>query len=506
MNYGKVYIAGAGPGDPELITIKALEILRKAQVVLFDKLANPVLLKEVNDSCELFFVGKEAGRHFVTQDKTIELLIEKAKEGKTVLRLKGGDPLIFGRGSEEALALKNEGISYEIIPGITAGAAAPAYAGIPLTHRKLVTQTVFLTAHESPDKPDTQIDWEHLANMKNTNLVIYMGVSSLPNVVDILIKKGMDPHNFAALIENGTMPYQRTVTGELREMPEIAKQHNIKAPAIFFIGPSVSLRQDLKWFEDKPLFGKRIVTTRAKDQSASLYQKLTKLGANVIPFKVIKTCFSDTRKNLGGYLNKNKFDWIIFSSENGVRYFFEALRQNRLDSRIIANSKIAVIGSGTALKLSSYYLNADFVPSTFTSKNFVEEFTSNEEIKNTNILRVKGDFKSDLITDSLRAAGANVDTFEVYKLLTDKPDENIIRDLKKKGADAFTFTSMSTVNHFFDVLGDIEAKRLLLQSKVISIGPVTSGILKEKGITNVINSSSYTIDGMIETLLKVFRK
>lgn len=248
MKKGKVYICGAGPGDPGLVTVKTFDIIRKCDVILYDNLANIELIRETKENCEKIFVGKEGGHHYVLQEETIKLLIQKANENKIVLRLKGGDPLTFARGSEEALALANEGIEFEIVPGITSGAAAAAYAGIPLTHRGLVTQTIFITAHESPDKPGNQVEWEQLAKMKNTNIVIYMGASIVPKIVEILLSFGMDKKTNAALIENGTLPIQRTFTSELHKIPSLMADKNLKAPLIFFIGPTVSLRDDLNWF------------------------------------------------------------------------------------------------------------------------------------------------------------------------------------------------------------------------------------------------------------------
>ncbi|MFC2130440.1 uroporphyrinogen-III C-methyltransferase [Bacteroidota bacterium] len=504
--YGKVYIAGAGPGDAGLITVKAMECLRNCDVIFFDRLANTELLMEARDDSEKIFVGKEAGHHYVSQEKTIELLIEKAKEGKKVLRLKGGDPLIFGRGAEEAIALRNEDIEFEFIPGITAGAAAATYAGIPFTHRNMVTQSVFITAHESPDKPESQVEWKHLAKMKNTNLIIYMGVSALPQIVKTLIKYGMDKNIPAALIENGTLPIQRTITSELRRIPKKMLANNIKPPVIFFIGPTVAFHEKLKWFENKPLFGKRIVTTRAKDQTASISKKLSELGASVIPYNVIKTQYSESITNIRDLLISKKFDWIIFSSENGVRYFFRELEAQGSDSRVLSGVKIGVIGTGTAAKLKIYSLLPDFIPSKFTSLSFVEELPLKYDLKNKKVLRIKGNFKNDFLTDSLRDIGVNVSTLEVYKLSGVKPDDTIIKDLINNGADAFMFTSISTVNNFFDTIGGENAPRLLADSNVVAIGPVTASALKEKKVENIIESEIQTIDGMLATLINIFKK
>jgi len=501
--FGKVFLTGAGPGDFGLITMNAIKALQTCDVILYDKLANPELLSFCRKDAELIYVGKQAGKHHLSQDKIIDLLIKKAKEGKDTIRLKGGDPLVFGRGSEEALALRKEGIEFEFIPGITAGAAASAYAGIPMTHRNLVTQSVFITAHETPGKKNNQVEWEHFAKMKHTNLIIYMGATMIPKIVDILIQNGMDSNQSAAIIENGTMNNQRTLTAGLSEIPQKVVEQNFKAPLIFFIGPSVSLRKGLKWFENKPFFNKRIVSTRAEDQSQTLFQKLYENGAIVIPFKVIKTIFSNPKLNIKKLFNKTHFDWIVFSSENGVRHFFALLKLQNLDARILGNTKIAAIGSGTEKKLNSFNLIADFIPQKYTSDALAKELSESESLQGQNILRIKGDFKKDLLTDDLRKAGANVQTLEVYKLMIDKPDDEIIDDLIENGADAFIFTSTSTVKHFFEIIDKYKALEMLNSSKTIAIGPITATALREKNIKTIIEAETHTIDGIIETLKKV---
>ncbi len=501
--FGKVYLAGAGPGDLGLITINAVQALQTSDVILYDKLANPELLSFCRKDAELIYVGKQAGKHHLSQDKIIDLLIKKAKGGKNIIRLKGGDPLVFGRGSEEALALRNQGIEFEFIPGITAGAAASAYAGIPMTHRNLVTQSVFITAHETPSKKDNQVEWEHFAKMKHTNLIIYMGATMIPKIVDTLIQNGMDSNQPAAIIENGTMNNQRTLTAELSKIPQKVVEQNFKAPLIFFIGPSVSLRNDLKWFENKPFFNKRIVSTRAEDQAHTLFQKLYDNGAIVIPFKVIKTGFSNPQVNIKELFNKTNFDWIIFSSENGVRHFFELLKLQNFDARILGKTKIAVIGSGTEKRLNSFNLNADFVPQKYTSDALAKELSEIESLQGKNILRIKGDFKKDLLTIDLRKANANVQTLEVYNLMIDKPNDEIIDDLIENGADAFLFTSTSTVKHFFEIIDESKALELLNSSRTIAIGPITASALKEKNVKTIIESETHTIDGIIETLKKI---
>ncbi|TAL68048.1 MAG: uroporphyrinogen-III C-methyltransferase [Bacteroidetes bacterium] len=500
---GIVYLVGAGPGDAGLITVKGLNRLREADVVLHDNLANSILLTECKSDCEKIFVGKEAGLHHVTQDKTTELLINKAKKGKKVVRLKGGDPLIFGRGSEEAIALQKAGIDFEIIPGVTAASGASAYAGIPLTHRNLVAQTVFVTAHEQSDKTAPKVDWHSLAKMKNTTLVIYMGVSQIQSVTEKLITAGMSENTSASVIENATLNSQRTFVTTIKELSKTVESNNVKPPAIFIIGPTGDSYKQMGWFENKPLHGKRIVCTRAEDQSQSLFNLLNEKGTVVVPFSTIKTKLSIPKMKIKTLFLKHKFDWIVFSSENGVRYFYELLRNEILDSRLLSGIKVAAIGSGTGKKLNEHGIQPDFVPKNFTSESLVKELSKKVNLKGKNILRVKGNFLNDPLTEGLSSCGAKVTTYEVYKTFKAKPDKHTIKDLLNKKADAVLFTSMSTVTNFFDILGNNKSLALLNNSITLAIGPVTAEELNRRGVKKVCISKVHTIDGMVEELVRI---
>ncbi|OGU10624.1 MAG: uroporphyrinogen-III C-methyltransferase [Ignavibacteria bacterium GWB2_35_12] len=500
---GIVYLVGAGPGDAGLITVKGLNCLKEADVVLYDHLANVFLLSECNKECEKIFVGKEDGLHHVLQEDTINILIEKANEGKKVVRLKGGDPLIFGRGSEEAIALKEAGIDFEIIPGVTAASGASAYAGIPLTHRNLITQCVFVTAHEQSDKNSPQVDWELLGKMKNTTLVIYMGVSQIQYVVEKLINVGMSGSSTAAVIENGTLNSQRTFVTSLSELYRVVQSNYIKAPSIFIISPAVEYHEQLDWFEKKPLHGKRIVCTRAEDQSQSLFKLLNEQGAEVISFSTIKTELFVPEKKIRVLLSEEKFDWLVLSSENGVRYFIELMKREGLDSRFLSGIKISAIGSGTGKKLSEFGLLPDFVPKEFTSESLVKELSESENLQGKKFLRIKGNFLNDPLTDGLASCGVKVTTYEVYKTFPAKPEKEAINNLIKNKADAFLFTSMSTVANFFNILGNDNAANLLNSSVVLAIGPVTAEELKKRGVEKVHISEIHTIDGMVEELVRI---
>ncbi|MCX7735510.1 MAG: uroporphyrinogen-III C-methyltransferase [Candidatus Kapabacteria bacterium] len=502
---GKVYLVGAGPGDPELITVKGLELLKKAEVVLYDRLANDTLLKFCPENTELIFVGKEADRHPIPQEEIIKILIEKAKKNKTVIRLKGGDPYIFGRGSEEALALYQEGIDFEIVPGITAGIGASAYSGAPLTHRNMVTQCLFITAHESPEKNESQIEWELLAKLKNTTLVIYMGASTLKWTVEKLITLGMNPETPAIIVQNATLPSQRQFNSRLLNLPELVEKENIKPPIITIIGETAVFSDKLDWFSRKPLFGKKIVCTRAEDQSHSLTKILEQNGAIAINFSVIKTKLNKPSENLKDLLSKN-FDWVIFSSENGVRYFFQLLNKENMDARALSNTKIACIGKETATRLKDFGLIADFIPSSFTSTVFIDEFLNSQNLDNQKILRVKGDFQKDYIFDSLINNGINTEPLQVYSIEKNLPDNKLKEKLMNEGADAYLFTSSSTVTNFFDVFGKNQALKLLNQSNVFAIGPVTRATLEDYQIKNIIMSETFSIEGLVNSVIQHFSK
>ncbi|MDQ1266284.1 MAG: uroporphyrinogen methyltransferase / synthase [Bacteroidota bacterium] len=502
--YGKVIIAGAGPGDPGLITIKCREAIEKADVILYDRLINISILDYAKPGCLKMFVGKEASRHYVPQDETNKLLIEFAKSGKNTLRLKGGDPLIFGRGSEEAMALLEEGIEFEFIPGITAGIGGSAYSGIPLTHRGITTQFIFLTAHESPDKPESQIEWELIARMKNTTILIYMGASLLDKIAQKLLDCGMAPEMPAAIVENATLPAMRTTISDVGELAENLDSFHFNPPLITIISPTVPLRKYLAWFEKRPLFGKRIVVTRAASQAKPLYKMLEERGAVVIPFQVLRIEQYEPDISAKRILSDNQYDWLIFSSENGVKYFFERLNAESLDARALAGMKIAVVGKGTAAELSNFGIKADFIPSGFTSQRLISELSMTFHLEAQKILRIKGDFGNDFIADELTRLGATVMPYIVYRTLHDRPDNQIIEDLLSKGCDTAMFTSGSSVDSFFAAVGEDYALNILKKSRVIAIGPVTGDKLDSKGINNYLKPDESTVEAMVDLAVEIF--
>ncbi|MCP4633922.1 MAG: uroporphyrinogen-III C-methyltransferase [candidate division Zixibacteria bacterium] len=502
MRDGKVYIIGAGPGNPGLITVRGLECLRKCDIVVYDQLTPLILLTELDPDVELIDVGKEAGKHTLKQEDINQLLVDRAGEGKIVGRFKGGDPFVFGRGGEEALYLKENNIEYEIIPGVTAGIAASAYAGIPVTHRKMVTQTVFVTAHEAEGKESVQMDWEQLAKMQAVSIVGYMGVKTLPDITSKLIEYGMSPTTPAAVIHRGTTPSQRTVTGTLDDIAEIAKKNYIKPPAIFIIGDTVDLKEKIEWCENKPLFGKRIVVTRASDQVSGFINELYELGAHVLPFPTIATENNIDDNNIKKVIsNAANYDWLIFTSENGVRYFMNALINNNCDIRRFNKAQIAVVGEGTSRALSGFYIKPDYIPEHFLTRRLAEELISKFDIKSKKILRVRGEPAPSTVEDMLRDSGAEVNVLIAYNTVVGKPLRRIKDDLIENGADLITFTSSSTVRNFVAILGDDAARKIAENATVLSIGPMTSQRLKELNLPVEREASIHSIPGMLEEII-----
>ncbi|MGD8770441.1 MAG: uroporphyrinogen-III C-methyltransferase, partial [Desulfobacterales bacterium] len=371
---GKVYLVGAGPGDPGLITVKGLECIKNADVLIYDYLASPILLKHAQKHAEILYVGKKGGDHTLSQDEINTLIAEKAQKGLTVTRLKGGDPFIFGRGGEEAEILVKNGIPFEIVPGVTSAIAAPAYAGIPLTHRKFTSTLAFVTGHEDPLKEESSIDWAALAKGIGT-LVFLMGVKNLPFITHRLIHHGMDPDTPVALIRWGTTPRQTTVTGTLHTISERAKDAGFKPPAIIVVGHVVKLREMLKWFENRPLMGLRIVVTRAREQASELVERLSDLGAECLECPTITVVPPDDFNPLDTAIqNLSTYEWLVFTSVNGVNFFFNRLYEKNKDVRALRNVNTAVIGPATAKRLFDFGLHSDIVPESYRAESIIKAF------------------------------------------------------------------------------------------------------------------------------------
>ncbi|BEU88455.1 uroporphyrinogen-III C-methyltransferase [Selenomonas sp. TAMA-11512] len=501
---GIVYLVGAGPGDPGLLTCKAKSLLERAEVVVYDYLADERILSFVPKAAELIYVGKSAGRHTMKQDEISRLLAKLGKEGKRIVRLKGGDPFVFGRGGEEALTLLEAGVPFEIVPGVTSAIAVPAYAGIPVTHRGIAASFAVITGHEDPTKNDSSIHWDKLAGAVDT-LVFLMGVENLPNITEKLMEHGKSPDTPAALIRWGTRPYQETLETTLRTVVEDVRRAELKPPAIFIVGEVAKLRKELRWFDDAkthPLFGKRVLVTRARAQASALSAKLEALGAETVETPVIKIVppsdgYEKVRmaiRRIAGYA------WIIFTSTNGVHAFMERLEEKELDSRALASAQIAAIGESTANALKAYGIKADIVPREFRAEGILDALQGQVH-EGQCILIPRAEEAREILPEKLRALGAVVDVAPVYKTVTETEGSEALRDELAAGRiDLITFTSSSTVKNLVRVLGGIEP---LKGVKTAAIGPVTADTARSLGIEPDITAETYTTDGLVEAIVKV---
>jgi uroporphyrinogen III methyltransferase/synthase len=502
---GKVYIVGAGPGDEGLITIRGIQALQEADVVVYDYLANPELLRQCTEECEKIYVGKMAGEHALSQEEINRLLVVKAQEGKVVTRLKGGDPFIFGRGGEEALGLADHGLEFEIVPGISAAVAAAAYAGIPLTHRGYTSSVAFITGHEDPAKLESDVNWKMIATGAGT-LAFYMGVKNLIKITDRLIENGRPPTTPAALIRWGTLPLQETLTGDLRTIAVKAEQTGFRPPAILVVGEVVGLRESLRWYDKRPLFGKKILVTRSRTQASELSSCLKALGAHVVEFPTIAITplsdFSVLEKAIEGI---EEFSWAVFTSVNGVDIFFERLFLSGRDARELKGIRVAVIGDQTALRLKNYGVRADLLPERFTSEGVLEAFQSlSEDLRGTRILFPGSEIAREYLPDGLAKMGAEVVCVPVYR--------NTVPDYKRGEIDAFllqppelvTFTSSSTVSHFVEILKKHGREGFLRGIRGVSIGPVTTSTARENSIEIVAEASPHTIGALVDAITDYF--
>lgn len=500
----KVYLVGAGPGDPSLITVKGLDCIKAADVIIYDQLANPKLLSYAKPNAELVYVGKIAGDHTLPQEQINQLLVEKAKSGKTVCRLKGGDPFVFGRGGEEAEELVAAGIEFEFVPGITSAIAVPAYAGIPVTHREYTSNFAVITGHEDPTKETSSIQWEKLATSVGT-LIFLMGVSNLPLIVEQLLKYGRAKETPVALIRHGTLPKQETLIGTLADISETAKQKKFKPPAIIIVGEVVRLRDKLNWFENKPLFGKRILVTRTRKQASEFAGQLESLGAEVIEFPTIEIIPPDNWKPIDKAIsNLPTYDWVIFTSVNGVEKFFERLADKKMDCRQFGNSKLAAIGPATAEALKEKGLIADIVPSEYRAEGILEAFAS-FDLKGKKILLARAQEARDILPNQLRESGAKVDVVPVYKTVKPKVGTYCNTPLPEK-LDVITFASSSSVRNFVDMFSKKELKTIISGAAIAVIGPITAQTATELGFPITIEATEYTIPGLVTAILSYFEK
>jgi uroporphyrinogen III methyltransferase/synthase len=497
---GIVYLVGAGPGDVGLLTLRGAECLRQAEVVIYDHLTNTALLRWCPPGAEIIYAGKSATRHHMEQDVINALLVAKAKEGKRVVRLKGGDPYVFGRGGEEAEALVAEGLPFEEVPGVSAALAVPAYAGIPVTHRGLASAVTILTGHEDPAKAETAVDWELLGKLDSTK-VILMGVSNLGKITAAL-RRHAPAETPVAMIRWGTTGHQQTLTGTLADIAVRAEQAQFKPPAVIIVGKVVGLRDRLNWFETKPLFGRRVVVTRTRDQASELSRRLEELGAEVLEISTIKILPPKSEKVLCEAIEGiGEYDWLVFTSPNGVEHFFRVFFEVYRDIREIGGVKIAAIGPATAAKLEALHLQVDLQPKEFVAEAVLEAFKKECNVENLRFLLPRGDLARDALPEGLEALGAIVDDIECYRTVPEMADEsgNVAR-LLAEGADMITFASGSTVENFCNLV-DLRALLVKFRKlKLASIGPITSETIRKRGFEVCVEAAQHDIPGLTDAV------
>jgi uroporphyrinogen III methyltransferase/synthase len=490
-----VYLVGAGPGDPGLMTARSLELIASADVIIHDRLIPACALDGARADAQLIYAGKEGGGEQVPQEEITRLLIEHGRSAGVVVRLKGGDPFVFGRGGEEAEALIEAGIAYEVVPGVTSGIAAPAYAGIPVTHRDSASSVAFLTGHENPEKEDSALDWRALAAFPGT-LVVYMGVRQLEAIAARLIDGGRSADEPAALIQRGTLPGQRAVQGTLATIAQLAVEQQIKAPTIAVFGPVAARHEKLAWIERRPLHGVTIAVTRAREQASRLAERLGALGAEVVVAPVIRT------QTLPGPIpDLDAFDLICFTSPTGVDALFERLQAAGLDTRAFPSrtrTRVAAIGPATARALRARGIETDLMPTKAVGEALAEAL-GGVPVKRALVARARE--ARDVVPDALRERGAEVDVVPVYETVVELLNDE--QAAAVAGADYLTFTSASTVRNFLASVGGAEAWLARGQSRprAVSIGPVTSAELRAHGIEPDVEAAQHDIDGLIAAII-----
>lgn len=486
------YLIGAGPGDPGLLTIRAREVLEIVDVIIYDSLVNEAILSYCKPGCVKIFAGKRAGRHFLSQDQIHDEILKHLKAGALVGRLKGGDPFVFARGGEEMEMVDQAGYGFEVIPGITSGTAAPAYAGIPLTHREWAAHVTFVTAHERADAEKTKVEWENLAKLSGT-LVVYMGAKSLELWSERLIEAGMPADTDAAFIQWGTRTSQRCVFGSLQSLPQRREEAGLSSPAIVVIGKTVSLRERLKWFETKPLFGKRIVVTRSREQNASLKLMLREFGAEVLEIPTISIHSLPLPPDIQNRISECQ--WLAFSSSNGVENFLDAYCTNH-DLRDLGSVKIAAVGSSTAATLQRYRLKVDFVPKVFQSASMGKEWQA-EKTENR-VMYICGNLAGNEFETFLSEKGISVDRLEVYETRQSVDESSANADVyRNQGADWVTFCSSSAVRAFHQAFSDCYPEN----QKTAAIGPVTMQQMREFGWNCDVVPDKSNLRDMVDALV-----
>jgi uroporphyrinogen III methyltransferase/synthase len=503
---GTVFLVGAGPGDPDLISVKASRLLYECDAVVYDSLVPFECVVGLPPEVERLYVGKKSADHSLPQEEINSLLVRLAREGKKVVRLKGGDPFVFGRGGEEAGYLRRHGVPYEIVPGITSGIAAPTYAGIPSTDRRRSSFILLLTGHKAAEKQESTVPWEWVAKATGGTIVIFMGVAEAQAIVQKLLDAGMRPDTPAAAIERGSLPTQRTVICPLAQLPRAVKKGHVRPPAVFVIGDVVGLANTLAWFGEKPLSGVRIMVTRPADQSRELFMILRDLGAEVLACPAIATTAdSDLRgwKAFGKGAGDGR--WLVFTSENGVRYFLREWEKQRGDLRSLAPYRIAALGAGTAHALAENHLAADFVPAVATTASLGREMARKLDLQGKTVVRVRGNLGDRRLEEALGKAGAKVIPLLVYRTQTAVWPKGLKEKVFDYPPDAVLFTSGSTVDGLVQILSKSERTRLLAKAKIFSIGPSTSQVIRSHGMKVFAEAKIHTIQGLVDQLLARYR-
>lgn len=498
---GICYLVGAGPGDLGLVTLRAKECIETADVLVYDALSSPELLRWTKKGCEQIYVGKRAKDHAVPQDKINEIIVEHTLNGKIVTRLKGGDPMIFARGGEEAAELAEAGVAFEIVPGISSAIGGPAYAGIPVTHRDHNTQLTIFTGHEDPTKGYSSIDYAQLAKTPGTK-VFLMGVARLREITSSFISNGAAADTPIALVRWATTNAQETIEGTLETIADIAEELDFKSPAVAVIGNVVKERSKINWFENRPLFGKRIVVTRTREQAGDLSKRLQNLGADVIELPTIRIELPEDREGFAeGVTHAHEYDWLVFTSPNGVEKFFDAFFATYEDARSLGNPRIAAIGPGTAAKIREYRIGVDLLPKKFVAEGLIDAFKE-INVENQTMLWVKAAESRDVIYDGLMKLGAIVDECISYRTVPETDDYTGAQaKFIENGADMVTFTSSSTAEHFFAL--DLPWPE---HCAVASIGPVTSATLRDLGHKPDAEAFQHDIPGLVQAILDHFAK
>lgn len=504
MTKGIVYLVGAGPGDPGLITVKGLNCIQKADVLVYDRLASPRLLAFARHDVERIYVGKSPDRHAMVQEDINQLLVDKAKEGKVVTRLKGGDPFVFGRGGEEAELLVQNGITFEIVPGITSAISVPAYAGIPVTHRGYTSTFSIITGNEDPNKDDSSIAWDKIATGAGT-LVFLMGMGNLPGICARLIEFGRSPETPVALVRWGTRPEQRTITGTLENIHQRATEAQFKNPAVIVVGEVVKLRDTLSWFENRPLFGKRVIVTRSREQASVLSSAIEALGGEAWEFPTIQIAQPEDFGPLDKAITDvRSYRWVIFTSVNGVKMFFDRMRENKKDIRDLSDVRLCAIGPRTREELELRGLMVDYVPGEYRAEEIVEGLKG-KVMPGDRVLLPRADIARKLLPKALEDMGALVHEVDAYRTILGDGDAAAIRQaLDSQEVSVVTFTSSSTVQNFVKLVGEEGLPQLMEKVVVASIGPITSRTAKELGLRVDVEAKEYTIDGLVQALTDYF--